>query len=178
MIKEGVMVISHNLQPVYLNLKAREICQKLWNGNYHSDTLPPVIADIYHRSIRNFSAEDSVLIMDCRAGEQTIRIRACNLILEVDELNQSSSERPWLLVFLEDRNANLQEELQIEQKKYDLTDRETQILNLLLQAYTYQEIVKTLQISLNTVKFHVKNINAKKRSCLESEKKMYSTIKK
>lgn len=158
------MVISHNLQPVYLNLKAREICQKLWNGNHHLDSLPPVITDIYHQLIRNFSSEDSVFVMDCRAGEQTIRIRACSLILGVDnELNQASGKCPWLLVFLEDRSAILQEELWMEQKKYNLTDRETQILNLLLQAYTYQEIAKTLQISLNTVKFHVKNIYSKKR---------------
>jgi hypothetical protein len=46
--------------------------------------------------------------MDCRAGEQTIRIRACNLILGVDgELNQASGECPWLFVFLEDCSAIL-----------------------------------------------------------------------
>lgn len=169
LIKEGVMVISQNLQPVYLNLKAREICQQLWNGNYHPDSLPPVIADVYRQLTRSFSSEDRMFIRDYQiAGEQTIRIRACCLNLDSeDEINLVSGNYPWLLVFLEDRNAILQEELRIEQKKYNLTDRETQILNLLSQAWTYQEIAKTLQVSLNTVKFHVKNIYSKKRSYLE-----------
>lgn len=173
------MVISHDLQPVYLNLKAREICQQLWNSNHHSDNLPPVISDIHHRLMRNFSSKDRVLVMDCQiAGEQTIRIRACHFTLEVDdELNVASGNRPWLLFFLEDRSASLQEELRIEQKKYDLTERETQILNLLSQAYTYQDITKMLQISLNTVKFHVKNIYAKKRGCLEKEKMYFDLTK-
>jgi len=68
----------------------------------------------------------------------------------------------------------LQEEPE-QKKKYDLTDRETQILNLLLQAYTYQEIVKHYKL-VEHRKVSCQNIYAKKR-CLESEKKMYSTIK-
>lgn len=179
LIKQGVMLVSQNLQPIYLNPKAREICQQLCHSNRHSDSLPPVISDIYHRLTRNFSSEDRVFVMEYQvAGEQTIRIRACHFTLEVDdELSVASSNRPWLLVFLEDRSASLQEELRIEQKKYELTERETQILNLLLKAYTYQEIAKMLQISLNTVKFHVKNIYLKKRSYLE-QKKIYFEIDK
>lgn len=179
LVKEGVILVSQNLQPVYLNPKAREICQQLWHGNRHSDSLPPVIADIYHRLTRNSSSEDRVFVMEYQvAGERTIRIRACHFTLEVDdELSVPAENRPWLLVFLEDRSASLQEELWIEQKKYDLSDRETQILHLLSQAYTYQDVANKLQISLNTVKFHVKNIYAKKRGCLEQEK-MYFEIDK
>jgi DNA-directed RNA polymerase specialized sigma24 family protein len=76
---------------------------------------------------------------------------------------------PWLLFFLEDQKAKLWEEVRIEQQKYSLTDRETEILQYLLQACTYQEIANLLQVSLNTVKFHAKNIYAKKRGYLESK---------
>ena len=71
------------------------------------------------------------------------------------------------MILLEDRNATQAEELRIEQKKYDLTERETQIMNLLLKAYSYQDIAEILHISLNTVKFHIKNINSKKRIYIE-----------
>ncbi len=41
---------------------------------------------------------------------------------------------------------------------------------LLRQEYTYQEIARVLQISLNTVKTHVKNVYAKRRSFHGQEK--------
>ncbi len=73
------MLVSPNLQPIYLNPKAREICQQLWNGNNHSDSLPPIIYDIYRQLIRNFSFEDRMFVVDCQVtGEQTIRIRTCH----------------------------------------------------------------------------------------------------
>jgi DNA-binding CsgD family transcriptional regulator len=53
---------------------------------------------------------------------------------------------------------------------YDLTEREAEICLLLRKEYTYQEIAKVLQISLNTVKTHVKNIYAKRRSYQGEEK--------
>lgn len=171
LIQEGVMFVSQNLKPVYLNSKAREICQQLWLNKHYSDNLPPVIADIYYRLTKNSSSKHKEVVIEYQINEeQTIRIRASQFIFGVED-------RPWLLVFLEDRSASLQEELWIEQKRYDLTERETQILNLLSKTYTYQEIAEALQISLNTVKFHAKNIYAKKRSCLE-QKKLYFEVDK
>jgi hypothetical protein len=170
LIKEGVMVVSHNLQPVYLNLKARELCQQLWPGD-RPDNLSSVMSDIYHRLCNSFSLEDKEFVMDYQiSGQQIIRIRASYLTAELDvSVASIPDDRPCLLLFLEDRAAILAEELRLEQKKYGLSDRETEILKLLSQAYSYQDISQKLQISLNTVKFHVKNINGKKRCCLEPE---------
>lgn len=168
-MNEGLIAVSHHLKPVYLNSKAKEICQRIWNIYYQSDRLPPIISQISSQLINNTELEDKAIVMDYLTdGERTIRIRACSL--------GHIENYPWIIVFLEDRSAIWAKELLIEQKKYNLTDRETQTLNLLTQAYTYQEIAKTLQISLNTVKFHVKNIYAKRRSSLEKEKKMYFEV--
>jgi DNA-binding CsgD family transcriptional regulator len=60
--------------------------------------------------------------------------------------------------------------MRIQQKKYDLTEREAEIWMLLRKEYTYQDIAKILQISLNTVKTHVKNIYAKRRTSQGEEK--------
>jgi DNA-binding CsgD family transcriptional regulator len=134
------------------------------------------MSDIYHRLCRNFSLEDKEFVIDYQVSdEQIVRIRASYLAVELnDRLNVAAGvpatnapdNRPCLLLFLEDRAAILQEELRIEQKKYGLSDRKTEILKLLSQAYSYQDIAQKLQISLNTVKFHVKNINGKKRGSL------------
>lgn len=68
-----------------------------------------------------------------------------------------------MVVFLEDRQETQLEDLRLQKEQYDLTERETEIWMLLQQEYSYQEIARRLQISLNTVKTHVKNIYAKRR---------------
>jgi len=109
MIKEGVMVISHNLQPVYLNLKPERFKSSL-EWYYHSDSLPPVIA-VYVAQLGNFSAEDS---LDRGLSCWRANVRSCLQPYPwLMSLISLLSERPWLLA--QDRNANLQE-LQIEQK--------------------------------------------------------------
>ncbi|NKB18214.1 MAG: helix-turn-helix transcriptional regulator [Pseudanabaena sp. CRU_2_10] len=155
--------------------KARDICQQFWNGSYPSTQLPPILSHISYQLLRNISTQTKPLIIDYQVGiGLTIRIRAFQFPNpQGQELSTPGSERHYILVFLEDRNVTLNEELKIEQRKYDLTERETQILHLLSQTYSYQEIASKLQISLNTVKFHVKNINSQKRSQSESERQFF-----
>ncbi|WP_160295958.1 helix-turn-helix transcriptional regulator [Aliterella atlantica] len=180
LIREGLLIISPSLQPTYLNLKAKEICQMLWNRrNYSSSQLPPILSHLSHQLFKSNVSKDTLFMVDYQIDEkQTIRIRACPLNCALEQENiVVSQNRECILFFLEDRNATWEEELRTEQKKYAFTERETQILNLSSQAYSYQQIAKTLQISLNTVKFHFKNIYAKKRTYLEPNKKYFEIEK-
>lgn len=164
LVKEGVIILSRSLQPIHSNKKAKEICQQLWSNHYSSDKFPPAISELLNWLCKNPDIEGETFVMDYQLNEERIvRIRAC--ILDSNrEPRLTSSTRPWLVLFLEDRHAILQDELRIEQKKYDLTDRELEVLSLLSQSFSYQEISNRLQVSLNTVKFHVKKINLKKQS--------------
>jgi DNA-binding CsgD family transcriptional regulator len=175
LVREGVLIVSQKLEPIYLNIKAREICQLLCDSNHSSTQLPPILSHMSHQLLNNFSAETDPMIVDYQVcGEQIIRIRAYQLPYSPEQrIGVFDSDCHYILVFLEDRNVTLNEELKIEQKKYDLTERETQILHLLSQTYSYQEIASKLQISLNTVKFHVKNINSKRRSQPENERRYF-----
>lgn len=173
LIREGVLIISDNLQPIYLNCQAEKLCHLLWNrSSYYSSQLPPILSHVFHQLFRKSSFESIYFVTDYQINEkQIIRIRACRLTQALDkEIIVPFQEYQYILVFLEDRNAALEDEMRIEQQKYNLTERETEIFRFLLQAYTYQEIAQTLQISLNTVKFHVKNIYSKKREYLGQEK--------
>uniref|UniRef100_A0A832H5I6 Response regulator transcription factor n=1 Tax=Oscillatoriales cyanobacterium SpSt-402 TaxID=2282168 RepID=A0A832H5I6_9CYAN len=86
-------------------------------------------------------------------------------------LSEAGNGMPaFIAVILENCEDVMQQEMRIQQKKYDLTEREAEIWMLLRQEYTYQEIAQKLQISLNTVKTHVKNVYAKRRSCQGKEK--------
>ncbi|MBO0476686.1 helix-turn-helix transcriptional regulator [Vagococcus sp. DIV0080] len=60
-----------------------------------------------------------------------------------------------------DDNLNEIEELSQFSKKYDLTQREQEVLALLLKHYSNQEIADELFLSIGTVKTHVHNIYVK-----------------
>lgn len=168
-MKEGIVVVSTQLNLIYLNPQAKQIHKTLFESLDRSEKLIAAIVGISRR-FREIQ-EQKILITECQLTEdRRIRIRACRLPDEWKGVwAGTESDRPFLLIFLEDRSASLQEDLKIEQQKYKLTDREVEIWQLLLQAYSYQEIAKSLQISLNTVKFHAKNIYAKKRCSSEEE---------
>ncbi len=48
-----------------------------------------------------------------------------------------------------------------EAEKFDLTDRETEILQHLVNGYSYKMIASDLKISIDTVRFHIKKIYEK-----------------
>lgn len=196
LMPQGVLVVSRDFNLLYWNQKAKEICfstQESVCGSY----LPPSILEGCHRMIREDSADQTSLVQDYLASNgQTVRMTVrwlenasdsksrifdkAKLIdrdREGQETYPSQSLRttpsrealPLIAVFLENCDEVLREDLRVQRKKYDLTERESEIWLLLRKEYSYQEIAETLKISLNTVKTHVKNIYAKRRSCQDQE---------
>jgi hypothetical protein len=146
-IQEGVIAVSHHLKPVYMNSKARDICQKLWKNYDQADYLPPIIGEIVCRVMKEAKqGSRAIVMMDYKfSEEQTIRIRAHHLSFQLDvEPHYYSENSPRVMIFLQDRSAILQEELRIEQQKYNLSDRETQILRFLQQLLILYKSVSTL----------------------------------
>ncbi len=171
-MSEGVFVVSRNLRPIYINLKAKNLCQQL-SQEEENASLPSVITEVCHRLIRA-ELEEELLIAEYQGNQgHSVRLRVRWLVTGATGSNPTSHE-PSILVLLEDCYEALTEDLWIDRQKYDLTDREAEIWMLLRQEYTYQEIANMLQISLNTVKTHVKNVYAKRRSVLGQRKIWYS----
>ncbi|NDJ19644.1 helix-turn-helix transcriptional regulator [Myxacorys almedinensis] len=174
-IREGVMVISRvaspksegALQPIYWNRQAEEICQQLQETA--EGVFPPAIADACYRLLRERNESSEALVVEYQ-GDSRQFVRLC---LRWISLGEASKQR-YILVLLEDGYAALRDELALEQKKYELTDREAEIWLLLRQEYTYQEISDMLRISLNTVKTHIKNVYSKRKRLPGHEKIWYS----
>lgn len=191
-LQQGTIVVCRSLKPVYWNAKAHELCQALTGVELSSQELPPEVSEVCYRLLRDERPIKGSLVMECRtAAGQTLRIAARWLPINANGHsfgnghNASNGQRAagsngpahseefqqaYILVFLENQEEILWEELRIERQKYDLTDREAEIWMLLRQEHSYQEIAQLLQISLNTVKTHVKNVYAKKRGYLGREK--------
>lgn len=178
LLPQGVIVVSRSLKPVYWNQKAKHLCRLLANSNFSETTLPFIVAEISQRFIRDASAPSHSLILEHQTiSGQTLRLSARWLELPGSSANPTRFANPVLddssrliAVFLENCDEVMNKEVQIQQEKYDLTDREAEIWMLIRQEYSYLEIAQRLQISLNTVKTHVKNVYAKRRSHQETEK--------
>jgi DNA-binding CsgD family transcriptional regulator len=172
-MQDGVLVVAYNLLPIYTNTRAKELCQQmLMPDEEMAASLPGVISEACHRLLKDRSINQEALVVEYQGHQgQTIRLRVRWLSLSSYEDVESE---PYILVQLENRQTELEEDLQVDRKKYDLTEREAEIWMLLREEYTYQEIAERLQISLNTVKTHVKNVYAKRRSSLGQRRVWYS----
>ncbi|KAM3101186.1 helix-turn-helix transcriptional regulator [Phormidesmis sp. 146-12] len=174
-MQDGVLVIAHNLLPVYTNMRAKELCQQMLMPDEETEaSLPGVITEACHRLLKEGRVTDEALMVEYQGHQgQVIRLRVRWLTLNSSR-NSSEETEPYILVQLENRQTELEEDLRVDRQKYDLTEREAEIWMLLRQEHTYQEIAELLQISLNTVKTHVKNVYAKRRSSLGQRRVWYS----
>ncbi|BAU12021.1 ATP-dependent transcriptional regulator [Leptolyngbya sp. NIES-3755] len=157
----GVLVLASSLSMVYCNEKAKALCDRLRN---EENELPISICQLCQRLIQGESSEP--LIMEYQEQDLFFRLQARWMNI--------ATPQPLLLVLIEDCHESMRNELAIEQDKYDLTDREAEIWFLLRQKYSYQDISALLNISMNTVKTHVKNIYAKRKSLANDRKIWYS----
>lgn len=170
---EGVIVVAQTLQPVYTSSKAKRLCQQLSSEEGHIASLPDVVIEVCHRLLKAELEHKSLVAEYQGLQGRSVRVRASWLLTSAIGSGLENDE-PCILVLLEDCDEALRESLWIDRQKYDLTDREAEIWMLLRQEYTYQEIADILQISLNTVKTHVKNVYAKRRSVVGQGRIWYS----
>ena len=182
LLPQGVVVVARNLKLVYWNQKARQLCQALSDRNTAEGSLPTAILEACHGVMRDWQSVHSSLMLECSTSTGHL-VRVSMRPLELINSNKipaqseaaatelfASSNASFIVVFLENCEEILQQEAHIQQQKYDLTDREAEVWMLLRQELTYQEIAQALQISLNTVKTHVKNVYAKRRSSQSHDK--------
>jgi DNA-binding CsgD family transcriptional regulator len=191
LMPQGVLVVSSSLNLLYWNQKAKAICLSNLESTFGTSYLPPAVLEACHRMMRENLPISASLVQEYLVNDgQTIRVTV-RWLEDVSEQESRSAEnaklidadrdgisqetqltqprRSLLAVFLENCDEVLKADLQVQRKKYDLTERESEIWLLLRKEYSYQKIAGMLQISLNTVKTHVKNIYAKRRSYQDRE---------
>ena len=166
-------MVAQTLQPLYTSLKAKRLCQQLSSEVVHGAVLLDVVIEACHRLIKAESETRSLIAEYQGLQGHSVRVWASWLSMGAISSN-SKSDQPYMLVLLEDCDEALKENLWVDRQKYDLTEREAEIWTLLRQEYTYQEIADILQISLNTVKTHVKNVYTKRRSVVGGGRIWYS----
>jgi DNA-binding CsgD family transcriptional regulator len=157
---DGILILTDEGELIESNEFARQICTQLTPSQSPSNLVPQEIWLICQSLIKSYSfspqQSDSI-------ESEIITNRSMPLRIRVQWLKLNAIHRPCLLVILEDRSQSLHNLAISEVDKYGLTPRESDVWLLSRANYSRQEIAAELCISLNTVKKHLKNINAKRK---------------
>jgi DNA-binding CsgD family transcriptional regulator len=164
---DGILILTEQGEVLYANNCAQNLCKKLGHFSGQPHLEKPILSQVPAPIWRICEAlidgretfpdylldlEDEVVI-----GQTHLRIRARWMTLP-------DRSQPCLAVTLEDRQQSLINTVMAEARKYGLTSREAEVWLLRRANHTYKAIASELHIALDTVKKHVKSINAKREA--------------
>lgn len=161
---DGILIITETGELLHANQSAQQIFQKLSIRDSHS--IPEEIWQVCQSLIESktlFPGEKIVLeseITKANAVHFRLRVRW----FKIEQISQEC-----LLVTIEDKHQSLREIVSSDVHQYDLTPREAEVWLLYRANYSYKEIAEKLYITINTVKKHMKNIHAKRKSMMDDE---------
>lgn len=172
---DGFMIVSSEGTVLQSNSKARALCRKLepQDSSNSSETVPSSIGRLCHALLdsRETFADTEQNDSTCLAIEDDLEATATKRIrVRVQWLDQESDEST-MLVILEDRYQTARSRAIAEGQRFGLSNRESEVWLYRCVGYTYKQIASELFITIDTVKKHVKNINAKRDQfhCLNCE---------
>jgi DNA-binding CsgD family transcriptional regulator len=164
---DGLLILTEQGECIQANNLARQICQQLALNTSQLNSVPKEIWDVCQALIesRGLFPNQPMIIESEIASNQATPLR-----IRVRWFKLNAFAHPCLLVILEDRCQSLQRLALAEVDRYGLTPREAEVWLRRRANYTYKEIATELYISINTVKKHMKNIQAKRETVLGMER--------
>ncbi|MBI4780261.1 MAG: helix-turn-helix transcriptional regulator [Oscillatoriophycideae cyanobacterium NC_groundwater_1537_Pr4_S-0.65um_50_18] len=167
---DGILILTEQGQWVEANEAARQVCGQLMKAqgsaqsHYSSrqDAVPKVIWKACQELIQSrktFPHQPVVVESEINVDGLALRVR-------VRWFGVEETDRPYLMVILEDRHqSNLQRAI-AEVDQFHLSPREAEVWLLHRCGYRYKEIAQELYICADTVKKHLRSIRAK-RQCVK-----------
>lgn len=158
-LEDGVLILTETGELVHSNASAYNICSQINPYSFNENLVPSVIWKHCKSLIKNQSKCENSTIW----SEDIVVDRSFIFRLRVRHFNLELSEKPLLLITIENRYESLKNAALSEAYKYRLTQRETEIWSLYRATSSYKQIADKLFITVNTVKKHIKNIRAKQQ---------------
>lgn len=156
---DGILIVTEQREVISANQLARQICYAISPECGSLAQVPQPIWQICQSLIKNRSlySNPSIMIDDVILTAQGSQVR-----IRVRWIDLSSVGQPCLMVTLEDRVQTAQKMAIAAQEHYGLTRREAEVWFLRQADCTYKAIAEQLHITVDTVKKHIRNINAKR----------------
>jgi DNA-binding CsgD family transcriptional regulator len=161
-IKDGILVLNEHQEIIYANPNAQQICRQLYQDSEEQTNIPKSLWKICQLLTESYSVfpRQPVLV-----AEQLITNQSIMIAVRVQWLNISRFSHPHLLIRLETPSYSVQSVAITEAQFYRLTPSETKVWLLSRANYTYKQIATELDVTINTIKKHMKSIYAKQRRC-------------
>ena len=163
---DGILVLTEQQEIVYANTTAYTLYPNLMNSS-QTDTRHPLVQEIQrvcHALIDSrdcFPDHSLTLESELIYHETLFRISAKWLDYEV-------SSQHCILVGIQNQHQFLRKMAIAESHHWGLTPRETEVWTLRRLGYSRQEIATQLIIALDTVKKHLKGIQAKREAIADA----------
>lgn len=160
---DGLLIVAASGRILQANAMATHVCRSLASSDMSADRaqVPTALWQLCHPIFKNIANGIETYLgleIDITINQrQPIRVRIQPLNLKVQQEN-------CLMLILEDRQQAHRRRAIADGNRYGLTPREVDVWELRLQQQSYEAIAKTLFITENTVKKHVKSILAKRRA--------------
>lgn len=159
-LTDGVLVITYDKKILYANKCACRILRQINQERSHCEIPPKEINYLCDSlaEIRKQFPEQHWFINTkiCINSSTTFSVHARHM--KLDSLSQDC-----IVLVLKDHYQLIKSIAVEEARKYNLTDRETEIWLLQRANYTYKQIASELFIAPNTVKKHMQNIHLKQK---------------
>ena len=155
---DGVLILSFDGELLHANNSLYKITQGYASLLAQTTLLNEELIHLQRLIVENqacYQQSPGFVAADVKLTRVTI------LKLRARQFQVATFPQPLLWFSIEDQQASLTAQALVEAGKYGLSDRESEVWRLRKANCTYLEIAGLLFISINTVKKHLGNINAK-----------------
>lgn len=156
---DGILIFSDRQELLYSNRTATELCTQL-QSNHSSEPLPREIV----RLCQHLTESRELFPNHPVTLESTIVTATSTVRILGQWVDNPEEAHPYLLVRLHDQKTMQHAQAIAEAQRWHLTSREADVWLLRRQGCKREDIAARLYISLNTVKKHLKNIQAKQQA--------------
>lgn len=158
---EGILLFDKDANLVYGNDMGDSILDQLCHEEEQGKRIPEEIQAIckwMNESRQSFKRQN--WLMNFKVVIAPLKL----FTIHARWIKGKTASDDFLLLRMEDQNQFIRDLALEEARSYGLTDREQEVWLLHKQNFTYKEIAKTLGITPNTVKKHMRSIMTKQRT--------------
>lgn len=169
-LADGILILDQEGKLIHANSQGIYHYQR-FNNSLNSDQVPQEILQVRDALLecrRLFPRRGMVI----ESGISTKDGK--NLRLRGRWLSLSESAPDYILITIEDCQNSRHSLISANRRKYGFTAREAEIWSLRRAKYSYKQIAAKLYISENTVKKHIKSINAKRKQTSAGKGKFFT----
>jgi DNA-binding CsgD family transcriptional regulator len=167
-VAPGVLFLTSSLELIYKDQHSRHLCGVISHAQGVKTArglLPPAVLEVCGKVAQLMkTARRSVRAQDVQVRQLIPHPDTPVLILGIGLPDPNHPDEGRILVLIEESQRRPEALLRVAQRRFMLTERDTEVLQHLLKGWTNKEIANALHIGEQGVKEHIRKLMTKTRS--------------